>query len=195
MYYVTKMRLDCKPPLAKLPVRLHPCRVLRLNSTSLQTPPGSLTKFKRPNCWFGTNSSDLQPEYLSISCELCALSKMVHNEFGNGDLDNTGIFDSFSANSSTLFERGRFYKEYSGRRNERLKRKKSEPRDGRKSMYYLGVTVEFVKKSTSMKKLESLRKSVSVAYTVERSEAPTPRYMLRSIRKENKKPPRSGYHF
>ncbi|XP_059461369.1 uncharacterized protein LOC132190407 [Corylus avellana] len=189
MYSVTKMRSDRKPPLAKSPVRLRPRRVLRSNSTSLQTPPGSLTKSERPNRCLGTDASDLRPEYLSISCELRALSKMVRDEFGNGDMDNAGISDSFGANSSTLFERGRFYEEYSARRNERLKRKKNETGEGRKSVYNLGVTVESAKKSTSTKKLESLRKSVSAAYTVERSEAPTPRYMLRSMRKENKKPP------
>jgi hypothetical protein len=150
---------------------------------------GSLTKSERPNrCWV-TDASDLRPEYLSISCELRALTKKVREEFGDGDSDNAGISNSFSASSSTLFERGRFYEEYCAKRNERLKRKKNDTGDGRKSVYNLGVTVESAKKSTSTKKLETLRKSVSAAYTVERSEAPTPRYMLRSMRKENKKPP------
>lgn len=113
---------------------------------------------------------------------------MVREEFGNGDPDNNGISSSFGANSCSLFERGRFYEEYSARRNERLKRKK-ETGNERKPVYNLGVMAESAKKSASTKKLESLRKSVSAAYTVERNEAPTPRYMLRSMRKENKKPP------
>ena len=40
MYSVSKMKFDRKPPLAKSPTRLRPRRVLRSNSTSLQTPPG-----------------------------------------------------------------------------------------------------------------------------------------------------------
>ena len=59
----------------------------------------------------------------------------------------------------------------STRRNERLKRKKNEIGYGRKSVYNLDVTVESAEKRNSTKKLESLRKSVSAAYTVERSEA------------------------
>lgn len=135
--------------------------------------------------------SDLRPEYHLISCELRALAKMVHDEFGNGDSTNAGVGKSLSTNSSPLFERGRFYEEYSARRNERLKRKKggSETGDeGKTTPYNLGVraTVESSKRRDS-RKLESLRKSVSAAYSVERSE--NPRYLLRSMSKENKKPP------
>lgn len=149
---------------------------------------GSLTKPERPIRSRDNEESELRPEYLSISCDLRALAKMVRDEFGCGESDGAEISKSFSANSSPLFERGRFYEEYSARRNERLRRK-NETGDGRKSTYNLGVTVESAKRSSNTKKLENLRKSVSAAYTAERSEAPTPRYMLRSMKKENKKPP------
>ncbi|KAK9290419.1 hypothetical protein L1049_008588 [Liquidambar formosana] len=85
-----------------------------------------------------------------------------------------------------MFERGsRFYDEYSVRRNERLKRKKIETGDEKKTVYDLGVKVEIAKRRDS-KKFESARKSASAIYSLERSE--NPRYMLRS-NKENKKPP------
>lgn len=121
---------------------------------------------------------------------------MVKDELGNGETENVGVglggeTISLSANSTPLFERGRFYDEYSARRNERLKRKKGETGNEPKTGYNLGlgVTVESSKRRES-KKLESLRKSVSAAYSVERSEMiQTPRYHLRSMSKENKKPP------
>lgn len=131
--------------------------------------------------------SELRPEYRSISCELRALSKMVKDELGNGETQKAGFGTSPSVNSSSLFERGRFYEEYSARRNERLKRKKGQTGDQGKATYNLGVTVESAKRS-SCRKLESLRKSISAAYSVERT-SETPRYMLRSMSKENKKPP------
>jgi hypothetical protein len=115
---------------------------------------------------------------------------MVRDEFGkeeSNNANNGGVSNSLSANSSPVFERGRFYEEYSARRNERLSRKKSEDsRNERKSVYNLGVTVESAKRGSTSKKLESLRKSVSAAYSLE---PPTPRYMLRSMSKDSKKPP------
>ncbi|KAJ4702272.1 FACT complex subunit like [Melia azedarach] len=184
---MSKIRTDRKPPLAKSPIRARPRRVLRSNSSSLQTPPGSLTKSQKLiRSWDVEEPDDLRPEYHSISCELRALAKMVQDEFGEIDADNkAGFGTSKSANSSPLFERGRFYEEYAARRNERLKRKKSETGNGEKTPYNLGVTVESAKRRDS-KKIQNLRKSVSAAYSVERSE---PRYMLRSMSKENKKPP------
>lgn len=150
-------------------------------------------------CWFSTGSltktlnrtqvieeSGLRPEYLTISCELQALAKIVRNELGNGSSENVGFPNTFGANSSPLFERGRFYDEYSARRNERLKRKKGETGDVGKTPYKLGVTVEPSKRRDT-KKFESLRKSVPAALSVDRSE--NPRYLLRSSTKENKKPP------
>ncbi|KAK6270212.1 hypothetical protein POUND7_007317 [Theobroma cacao] len=49
-------------------------------------------------------------------------------------------------------------------------------------------TVESLRKR-ALKKLESLRKLVTTAYSVERNKTQTPRYLLRSMSKENKKPP------
>ncbi|GAV66908.1 hypothetical protein CFOL_v3_10418 [Cephalotus follicularis] len=110
---------------------------------------------------------------------------MVRNELGNGDTDNARVTPGLNANSSPLFERGRFYDEYSSIRNERLKRKmgggQSQILSEAKTPYNLSVIVESSKKTDS-KKLESLRKSMSDAYSVERSENPS--YMLRSMCKE-----------
>ncbi|KAJ6411903.1 hypothetical protein OIU85_018674 [Salix viminalis] len=189
---MSRMRTDRKPPLAKSPIRIRPRRVLRSESIALQTPPGSLTKSQKPNRKWDTEDSDLRPEYHSISCELRALAKMVRDEFGNGELTNGGVSRSLSANSSPLFERGRFYEEYSARRNDRLKRKKGDTGDDVKTPYNLGVTVKSTKRRDT-RKLESTRKSVSDAYLVERNE--TPRYLLRSMNKENKKPPLPVYSF
>lgn len=112
---------------------------------------------------------------------------MVREEFGDANPSISGLtcFDSGS-----MFERGRFYDEYSARRNERLKRKKSEEAcEPKKTAYDLGVTVEPSKRRDS-KKLQSLRKSVAVEFSAEKNKE-TPRYMLRSSTKENKKPPLS----
>ncbi|XP_011035018.1 PREDICTED: uncharacterized protein LOC105132963 [Populus euphratica] len=150
---MSSMKTVGKPPLAKSPTRLRPRRSIRSESTTSQTPPGSLAKSQRPNRKWDMEESDLRPEYQSISWELRALAKMTRGEFGNGESSNGGVGRSLSANSSPLFER---------------------------------VTIESSKRRDS-KKLENLRKSVSAAYYVERNE--NPRYMLRSMNKENKKPP------
>lgn len=131
----------------------------------------------------------VRPEYHTISCELKALAKMVHQELGSKNDPN---FDdeALAARRSPLFERGRFYDEYCARRNERLKRKKGETE---KPAYDLGVRVESAKGS----KMDSRRKTAAAAAVVaaatpvaERREARTPRYSLRSTAsKENKKPP------
>ncbi|KAJ4849808.1 hypothetical protein Tsubulata_031526 [Turnera subulata] len=152
----------------------------------------------KPSRFLDMEESGLRPEYHSISCELRELAKMVRDEFGNEGPRRTGggigKGESLSANSTPLFERGRFYEEYSSRRNERLRRKMGQTGEDAvqgkvlATPYNLGVTVESSKRRDS-KKLESLRKSVSAAYSVERSE--THRYMLRSMSRENKKPPLS----
>lgn len=115
---------------------------------------------------------------------------MVRIELGCEESENGGLGKQLNVNSSSsaLFERGRFYDEYSARRNERLKRKKAESTSEMKTPYNLGVTVESSKRQSSKKLVNSLRKSVSAAYSVERSET-APRYLLRSMTKENKKPP------
>ncbi|XP_038715614.1 uncharacterized protein LOC120009214 [Tripterygium wilfordii] len=179
---MSRMKIDRKPPLAKSPIRLRPRRSVLSNSSSLQTPPGSLTKSQKPSRVYDMEEPDLRPEYSTISCELQALAKKVQNELG-------GIAAGRNTDTSPLFERGRFYEEYSARRNERLRRKKGEVGKEAKisAPYNLGVTVESSKRRDT-KKIESLRKSVSAAFSVERT-METPRYMLRSMTKENKKPP------
>ncbi|XP_038717679.1 uncharacterized protein LOC120010856 [Tripterygium wilfordii] len=182
---MSRMKFDRKPPLAKSPIRLRPRLSVQSNSSSLQTPPGSLTKSQKPSRVYHMEEPDLRPEYRTISCELRALAKKVQNELGGTAGENTGQF----TDSSPLFERGRFYEEYSARRNERLKRKKGLPGKEEKisSAYNLGVTVESSKRRDT-KKIQSSRKSVSAAYSLETT-METPRYMLRSMTKENKKPP------
>ncbi|GLT99991.1 hypothetical protein SLE2022_173920 [Rubroshorea leprosula] len=184
---MSKMKFDRKPPLAaKSPCRLSR-RVLRSTSTALHTPPGSLTKSAKPIRSWNVEESEMRPEYNSISCELRELAKKVRDELGGGESENAmAAVNSLSANTTPLFERGRFYEEYSARRNERLRRKKGEARDEPKTAYKLGVTVESSKRKNS-KKVESLRKPASAAYSVEKSQHP--RYLLRSMTKENKKPP------
>ncbi|KAG5250234.1 Capsid polyprotein [Salix suchowensis] len=177
---MSRMKTVGKPPLAKSPSRLRPRRFLRSESTTSQTP-GSMAKSQRPNRKWDTEESDPRPEYQSVSWELRALAKMAGGEFGDGESRNGGAVRSLSANSSPLFERGRYYEEYSARRNERLKRKKGDKGD------------EVKTPRRDSKRLESLRKSVSAAYSVERNE--NPRYMLRSMNKENKKPPLPVYNY
>ncbi|PON60554.1 hypothetical protein PanWU01x14_151660 [Parasponia andersonii] len=182
---MSKMRSVQKPPLAKSPRRLRPRRGLQQNP--IQTPMGYLTKSLKPNRMPETEESEVRPEYHTISCELRALAKKVRDELGNEEIPNAGFSECVRASSSPLFERGRFYEEYSARRNERLRRKKGQTGEEGKSAYNLGVNVESVKRSSS-KKLGSLRKSISAAYSVEKT-SETPRYMLRSMSKDNKKPP------
>ncbi|XP_030522196.2 uncharacterized protein LOC115735210 [Rhodamnia argentea] len=190
---MSKMKLDRKPPLARSPARLRPRRVLRSSASamrSLQTPPGSLTKSQKLSRAWDIDESELRPEYRSISCELRALTEMVRDELSNTDPADSFFTNSLGANTVSVFERGRFYDVYCARRNERLKRKKGgESGEEKKSAYGLGVTVEPAKRREG-KKLESLRKSVCAAYSMERKEGtPAPRYLLRSSTKENKKPP------
>ncbi|KAK8704570.1 hypothetical protein V6N13_048191 [Hibiscus sabdariffa] len=185
---MSKMKYDRKPPLAaKSSIHLRPRRSLRLNSASLQTPPGSLTKSQKPIRKGDMEESEIRPEYSSISCELQALARMVKDGIGNEGKENAGSGEEtiLNANKSCpVFERGRLYDEYSARRNERLKRKKGEtdkePKTGHQ--YHLGVTVESSKRRGPSKKVESLRKSALEMET-------PPRYLLRSMNKENKKPP------
>lgn len=131
---------------------------------------------------------DVRPEYRTISSELKNLAKMVNQEFGRADADE-GIISGTSR--SPLFERGRFYEEYSARRNERLKRKKGETGDEKKSVYALGVRIESAKRRGETKRFESTRKTVPSTPLTEGREAPSSsRYSLRSAAtKENKKPP------
>lgn len=138
--------------------------------------------------------SELRPEYHSISYQLQALSKMVRDEFGNyADSGVAGLANNFTTVLSPRFERGKFYEEYSARRNERLRKRKGETPDERKTKHCLGVTVESAKRRGDSKKLEQgLRKSMPAGtFSAEQSKIPIPRYSLRSSTKENKKPPLS----
>ncbi|KAI3465441.1 hypothetical protein Pfo_022104 [Paulownia fortunei] len=192
------LRSNGKPPLARSPIRLRPRRkaLQPTASNTIHTPPGSLAKSQLPNRSWDVEESELRPEYHTISCELRALAKMVHQEIGAGDDTtlNGGAFGG--APRSPLFERGRFYDEYSARRNERLKRKKGEMEGyEKKPAYDLGVRVESAKKREASK-FDSRRKTAAVAVAAaatpvaERRDARTPRYSLRSsTSKENKKPP------
>ncbi|OWM70584.1 uncharacterized protein LOC116213582 [Punica granatum] len=185
---MSKMRMDGKPPLPRSPIRLRSRHVMRSNSSTLksvQTPPGSLTKSEKLTGTWDIQEMELRPEYRSISCEFQSLAKMVQDELRDAKPSIAGLT---CLGSASVFERGRFYDEYSARRNERLKRKKGEELgETKKTAYDLGVTVESSKRRDS-KKLDCLRKSMAVAYSAERN-SQTPRYMLRSSTKENKKPP------
>ncbi|KAF2573227.1 hypothetical protein F2Q70_00005824 [Brassica cretica] len=89
--------------------------------------------------------------------------------------------ENLAADSAPVFERGRFYEEYSARRNERLKRKNGgEESVVKGTPYNLGVEPITTKRRVTAKKKT----------TVETTE---PRYSLRSMSMsmttENKKPP------
>ncbi|CAI9753354.1 unnamed protein product [Fraxinus pennsylvanica] len=183
------LRSKAKPPLARSPIRLRPIRSLQSTvNTTTKTPPGSLPNSQLPKRNWDMKEPDLRPEYRTISCELRSLAKMVHQEFGTRD-DVGFDGDGFNVNSSCLFERGRFYEEYSARRNEMLKRKKGD--EEKKAVNDLGVRVESSKKSGA-KKFESRSKTAAAAPPMAEREAATTRSSLRSCTskaKENEKPP------
>ncbi|KAL4279746.1 hypothetical protein GQ457_03G035940 [Hibiscus cannabinus] len=138
--------------------------------SSVQTQPPCKPRQKPLRAW-SSGESEIRPEYLSISSELCALAGMVKCEIVDGGTENAGFGEtSLCANSTSLFERGRFYEEYSARRNERLKRRRES-----KSGHHLGlgVTIGSTKRRES-KKLDSLSKSESAAYSAKRNENQTP---------------------
>jgi len=138
---------------------------------------------------------DLNPKpqikYSSISSEIHALAKMVKDEFAEEeDRKKSSNLESLAKNSVPLFERGRFYEEYSAKRNERLRRKKGEEAvEGgvvKGTPYNLGVNHEpMTNKRRGTAKKESIKKTV--VSMVESSSIP--RYSLRSMAKENRKPP------
>ncbi|GAB4828428.1 hypothetical protein Ancab_035426 [Ancistrocladus abbreviatus] len=162
------MKSDRKPPVTKSPMRLQARHFLRSHATLIRTPD--------------SKEQEIRPEYRTISGELKALAKMAEKQLGtHGCSNNNARLDS-AGTASSLFERGRFYDEYFARRNERLKRKKpSEAAAEPKTLYNLGVKIESAKRKDSNKQLESLKKSVPLTYSVERSEHP--RYALRNIKK------------
>ncbi|GAB2289295.1 hypothetical protein Dimus_023599 [Dionaea muscipula] len=186
------MKSDRKPPLARSPMRVQARRSLRSSTaTPIRTLSGRPSKVQTPN----PGAKELRPEYGTISSELTALAKLVEKEFGTpSTVPENGRFGNLLGvdNNKTisLFERGRFYDEYSARRNERLKRKMEGETGGAAAAAEttktvsskLGVKIEYsAKKRVENRKMESLVKSVSAAYEVDRSEHP--RYALRSINK------------
>ncbi|XP_077246318.1 uncharacterized protein LOC143886266 [Tasmannia lanceolata] len=180
--YQTRSSSNRRPPLAESIQRPRAPRILCSNS-SIKAPSASLTKTELQNCSWGLEESKLLPEFQPFSCELEALAKMVKDEFGNNGF-GSAFANTESTISSPLFERGRLYDVYSARRNERLKRKMLETEE-EMNVHESGVsTVEFGKRRNA-KKIDSLRKSVPVNFSVGRREG------LRSsvrLSKENKKP-------
>ncbi|CAE6225779.1 unnamed protein product [Arabidopsis arenosa] len=189
---MSKMRSYLKPPLPKSPIRLRSRQVLH---SSLQTPSPGFQKSGRR-----LSDVDLNPkpqfEYSSISSEIHALAKMVKDEFAeeenrkkSRDAGFGSNLESLATNSVPVFERGRFYEEYSAKRNERLRRKKGEEAvEGgvvKGTPYNLGVNHEpMTNKRRGTAKKESIKKTV-----VSMVETSIPRYSLRSMTKENRKPP------
>lgn len=149
---------------------------------------GSSKKPQLPKSTWDAEEMEIRPEYHTISCELRALAKMVDQEFKDTEMGNGDTCNNTNTNRSPLFERGRFYEEYSARRNERLKRKKGLIGDEKKSVFDLGVRVESAKKTTETKNnFESLRKAAATPVTERRENSG---YSLRSsTSKEAKKPP------
>ncbi|XP_047324460.1 uncharacterized protein LOC124927989 [Impatiens glandulifera] len=168
---------DLKPPFPSSPIRIRHRSVLRTsipNTAAAQNQMGSVSK--------------TQSVTRSITSEFQELTKMINNEKPNSS--NCVIPDK--SKPSPLFERGRFYEEYSARRNERLKRKKiSEEGEENKTICDLSFVSEPVKRR-NVKKLDDFKSSVvskTPLIEIKESVNPIPRYSLRSRTKENKMPP------
>ncbi|EOA14012.1 hypothetical protein CARUB_v10027143mg [Capsella rubella] len=185
---MSRMRSYLKPPLPKSPIRLRSRQVL-LHSSSLQTPPGSQKQGRRLSD-VNLNTKQNKIEYSSISKEIHALAKMVKDEFAKEEERKKPNLESVAANSAPVFERGRFYEEYSAKRNERLRKKKGEEAvEGgfvKGTPYNLGVNHEAM--TNKRRGVSSCKKKTAVSM-VESSVKAMPRYSLRSMTKENKKPP------
>lgn len=150
---------------------------------------GSSTKSGLPKQSSNLEEPDLRPEYQTISCELKALTKMVQNNL-RGSTTTTQSANAYDG--SPLFQRGRFYDEYSARRNERLKRKRGGESVVEKMTpckQFLGVRMESAKRTGEVKKFETTRKMTTTPLVERREVATTQRYSLRSSCKGNKKPP------
>lgn len=108
------------------------------------------------------------------------MAKMVEKEFAQEEVKSRASSLEHMAASSEVapvFERGRFYDEYSARRNERLRRKKGGDDSVVKGTpYNLGVEPMTTKRRGTVKKKTTM------------VETTAPRYSLRSMKKENKKP-------
>ncbi|CAN7140699.1 unnamed protein product [Brassica rapa subsp. narinosa] len=110
-----------KPPLPKSPIRLRSRQVLLSNSSSsstLKTPPGIYVHFINPLLTIKLSRLEFQIIHGDAEAKLPIESEDVKTRAEASNLQNLAA-DS----APVLFERGRFYEEYSARRNERLKRK------------------------------------------------------------------------
>ncbi|XP_026396893.1 uncharacterized protein LOC113291588 [Papaver somniferum] len=179
---------DRRPPLAESMNQIRSRRMLRSSTTSIPSTPVSMMKTQTPRHLMTRDRPELRQEYQSITTDFQALEKMVKDQFGNQDLSMTDLTNTYSA---APFERGRFYDEYSARRNERLRRRKGgetvEEKKKPSSVYNLGVVESTIKKKGGdQKKLETLRKSVPANFSIPRSETTgtTSRYSLRSSTKD-----------
>ncbi|KAG5376582.1 hypothetical protein IGI04_041178 [Brassica rapa subsp. trilocularis] len=97
-----------KPPLPKSPIRLRSRQVLLSNSSSsstLKTPPGVTKPGRRLSHGDAEAKLPVESEDVKTRAEASNLQNLAADS------------------APVLFERGRFYEEYSARRNERLKRK------------------------------------------------------------------------
>ncbi|CAG7910880.1 unnamed protein product [Brassica rapa] len=109
-----------KPPLPKSPIRLRSRQVLLSNSSSsstLKTPPGIYVHFINPLLTIKLSRLEFQIIHGDAEAKLPIESEDVKTRAEASNLQN------LAADSAPVFERGRFYEEYSARRNERLKRK------------------------------------------------------------------------
>ncbi|XP_047329250.1 uncharacterized protein LOC124932635 [Impatiens glandulifera] len=196
----SKMRIDRRLSMSDAPAAIHPRRRLLRSGTGLnppQTPPACLRKTRLS--MHQQHNYDDDSDHGSISCELQALEKMMYEGFGLSDsIDfENGVplaAAAAAASRSPLFVRGRFYEEYSARRNERLKSKKGmTAMDEKKTRYDLGVRTELPKRRDS-KKLEVLKKKTTIPtppmkeeMRLENVKPKSVVYSLRSIPKENKR--------
>ncbi|CAN8277032.1 unnamed protein product [Cochlearia groenlandica] len=168
---MSKMRSSLKPPLPKSPIRLRSRQVLHNTNTScLKTPQGYRNPIE-PKIPF---------DYSTISSEIDALAKKVKEEFAKEEEKKKKMnLEDLASDSAPTFERGRFYEVYSAKRNEKLRKKKGEGNSHNNNN--LGVIHE----PMTNKRRGSVKTTKKVVSMVET----TPRYSLRSMMKENKKPP------
>ncbi|XP_051139199.1 uncharacterized protein LOC127256994 [Andrographis paniculata] len=172
------LRSKNKPPLplARSPIQLRSRRRSLepiASSVATQSPPGQTAK---PNHTREVRrSAEVLPTYQTMSCQITALAKMVHQELGVKPEDTV----SGGGRSTVVFERGRFYNEYSAKRNERLKRKKSEVNMDKSDDENGGID-------------DGVRIDASTKRDTTGAAEDSSRYSLRRVTsKENKKPPLS----
>ncbi|XP_047324706.1 uncharacterized protein LOC124928215 [Impatiens glandulifera] len=160
-------RTNRKPPLARSPIRVSSKRVLRpsISINTAQSQPGSVMKTKPMDL-------EMVPDSDTISFEL-------------REMANFAI---------PLFTRGRFYDEYSARRNEWLKMKQIGEGDEEKTMGFDKEVDLESEKRRDLKKFNDSKSLIPRTPLIERrgnvnmNQNSNSRYMLRSMTKEMKKP-------